>query len=86
MDLERARQMHRLEIAVAAQHFADPLGRPGIELGAEIGPHHGDVPQKLVLGVPSQHDQPALDRRNARHARLANGDADVFGARGRQRP
>ncbi len=86
VDPERARQMHRLKITLATQHLANLLGRPGVEPRAEIDPHHGDMPQQLVLGISSQHDQPAVGRGYARHARLADGGADIFDAVGRQCP
>ena len=70
MDVERLREMQRLEILRAAQHLAHLIGRPGLHVGAEIDAQHGGMLDHRLLVVDAPHREAAVARLHAAASRL----------------
>ena len=51
MDVEGARQMQGVEVVIALEHVAHALGRPALDLGAELLPVELKIGQDLVAVV-----------------------------------
>ena len=86
MDVKCARQMHGVEIVIGPELLPHALGRPGLDLGAELLPVELNLGQHLIAVVDLGRLEPAGDRRDARHARLGNRRAHVFEAHLGERP
>ena len=84
MDVERCREMQRLKIVRAAQHFAHLLGRPGFHVGAKIDAQHRGMLDQGPLVVDAAHREPALARLRMRH--IGRGTAHVLDTLLGQRP
>src|ERR1051325_11708153 len=54
MNVERLRKMQALEIIPAAQHLANLVGRPSLDIRAEIDAEHRGMldESRLVVGAP----------------------------------
>ncbi len=86
MDVKGARPMQGVEVVVALEHLAHALGRPALDVGAELLAVELQVGQNLVAVVDLGHLEPAGHRGDARHARLGDGAAHIFDAHLGQRP
>ncbi len=86
MDVKCARQMHGVEVVIGLEHLAHALGRPGLDLGAELLTVKLDRRRHLLAVVDLGCFEPAGDRRDAGHARLRNRRAHVFEAHLGERP
>ena len=86
MDVEGARQMHGVEVMIALEHVAHALGRPALDLRAELLAIELHGGQHLVAVVDLGDLEPAGDRGDARHARLGDRGADVFETHLGERP
>ena len=49
--MKRAREMHGMEIVIAPEHLAHPLGGPALHLGAELLPVELQIRQRLITVV-----------------------------------
>ena len=79
-------EMHALEILRAAQHLAHLIGRPGLDLGAEIDAQHRGMLDQRRLVVGAAHREAPVARLHAGHRGLGDRAAHVFDARLGQRP
>ena len=85
MNVERAQIVDRVEVALAVQHRAHPLGRPAFDFAAEFA-EQPDQADELVAVVGLGNVEPAVLRVDARHGILGDGIAHVVEAGLRQRP
>ena len=77
MNLKCLREMNGLEIIRAAQHLAHLIGRPSLDVGAEIHAQHRGVfkQPRLVVGAPNR--ELAVSRLDTGHRGFADGAADI---------
>ncbi len=86
VDMERARKMNGVEIVAGPEHVADPLDRPGLDLGADLllqqadPRHHGGG--ILALG----HVEPAFALHHIVHMVCRDGVAHILNTCLRQHP
>ena len=86
MDVKALGVMHALEILRAAQHLAHLIGRPRLDVRAEIDAQHRDMLDRAGLVVGAAHGELAVARIDALHPGFGDRAANVFDARVRQRP
>jgi hypothetical protein len=75
-----------MEVLAAAQHLAHLIGRPALDLAAEVLADQARQREVFIRIVGLRHLEPSGHRRHARHGGLANGRAHIIEAGNRQRP
>ena len=78
MDVERVRPMQRVEIVIGLEHVAHALGRPALDVGAELLAVEPRRRQHLVAVVDLGHFEPARHRGDARHALICDCRGHIF--------
>ncbi len=86
MDVQRLCEMHALKIMPAAQHLAHLIGRPRLDIGAEIDAQHRDMLDQPGFIVGAAHREAPVARLHARHRGLGDRAADVLDAGLGERP
>jgi hypothetical protein len=73
--------MHALEILRTAQHLAHLIGRPSLDIGAEIDAQHGHMLDQAGFVVGATNGEAPVARIDTGHRGLGDRTAHVIDAR-----
>ena len=85
MNVDRPRIVDGVKVTFAAQHRAHLVGRPALDLAAELADQPGEA-REFVAVVGLGDVKPAVLRIDSRHRLVANDVADIIEPALRQRP
>ncbi len=86
MNVEGLREVQPLEIVRAAQHLTHLVGRPRLDVRAEIDAQHRGMLEQFRLIVGAADREPPLARLDAGHSGFADAAANVVDAGDGKRP